>query len=251
MPKAKPQSTPAKRTSRASRHPTPRRRRVTAKYRPYLARIAELWVGNAHNASQTARLVRERLHLDAFKPGYLKQWMGVPEFAAMVRAEEERQAADSVTSPFVRGPYKIRWLVEVEQVMRESYDAADVKEAGKPLLLAAIHRLSAELRAEELFLGTMKEKRARQSLAVFLRNLLRFGKETGAPPSVWRFLERALGKLDYLIGGGTELVDADVVVRMLYARLNRATDTRTGVAVEDMQGLSDEQVEALARGGNV
>ena len=239
----------AKRAKAATRKPAHRRRRrISAKYRPYLERIAETYVETGRNATATARAVQTRLGLERFRTAYLAKWMRVPEFEAAVRVEEERRAVADTISPFVRGPRSLARLNEVYQCMWETFEEAD-KDEGKVPLLGALLKVAGEIRAEERHQAELKVKRAATSLGCFVRNLLRYGKETGAPASVWRFLERALGRTEQLMGGGTELVDADVLVRMLALRLGRTAGDEDGVAPADLATLSDEQLEALAGKG--
>ena len=190
--------------ARATRPVYARRRRIAAKYKPYVAEIARLYVEADHNASATERVVRAKLGLEKFQSGYLVKWLQVPEFAAMVRAEEERQAAETVASPFVRGPKKVAWLAEVEQCMREAYDAADA-EGGKQELLNAVHRVASEIRDEERFVEDLRVRRARRSFGRFLRNLLALARRSGEPLVVLTFLRAGLDKLDTLMGEMTDV----------------------------------------------
>ncbi len=236
---------------RATRKPQRRRRRISLKYRPFLQRIAELYVASGGNATGTERAVRDQLGLGQFQAKYLAQWLRVPEFAMVVRVEEERTATEETTSPFVRGPKYIQFLSELRQCMQEAWEDASENSSGKPMLLQAMTRVSAELRAEEKHLADQRTARARQSLGAFLRGLLRHVKQAGEPPIVWAALTRALQNLDRIVGASTDLVDAGAVVAVLMEQLKKCGLVETAAKGKlDVAHMSDDALQAIVDGAS-
>jgi len=248
-----PQRMAARRTKSTSTTPAHRRRRrISPKYTKHLVAIAELYVASSGNASATERAVRKRLGLVRFKADYLAKWLRVPEFATAVRTEEERVATADSTSPYVRGPKRIKWLVGLLDCMQETYEQAVDQEAGKPLLLAAMHKAAGELRAEETHLATQQAARARRSMAALVKGLLKEAKASGEPPTVVAFLARSLANLERIVGTPTEMPDAAEVVDLMERRLKQA-----GVIVApkklraaDVGTMTDEQLDRVIAAGS-
>lgn len=187
-----------------------RTRRISAKYREHLADVAALFVKHHGNKAATARAVRKLPGCGGFRPDYLRVWVNDPEFAALVKTEEERQAQSAEIAPDVRGPEKLAWLVAVEQKLREQFEAArtggrngDPDEKLAREILSVIHKHGAEVRAEEKHLADQAESRAKREFKAFLRNVMRYVKAKHAKTHlvVYPVLEDALQHLDAIVAG--------------------------------------------------
>ena len=175
------------------------RRRISGKYRVILPRIAEIYVAAARNAQATARVVQSQLGMPSFKPHYIGKWLNVAEFAALVREEEERQAALRVVSPFARGPKKIAWLHRIETIMQEAYDA-DEGTQSRDELSSKVSKVADQIREEQKVLADLTEKKARRQFGRFVKNLLSLARREGEALLVLKFLRRAMDRVDSLMG---------------------------------------------------
>ncbi len=184
-----------------------RNRRISEKYRVYLADLARIYVEASEAPGKAATLTHEQLGLAPVNAKSFRRWIEDPEFAAFVKTERERQANEARTEPAVRGPQNIAWLCKVGIKLREMYDHPD-DEKDRVAILKAIHGNNAEIRAEERHYEELKTAAARRDFATFLRNLVKWVKLNYSTTYkiVFPILRDALKRLDQIMAG-IETVD--------------------------------------------
>jgi len=185
-----------------------RRRRFARKHQPHLPAIARLFVASGYNKSATARAARATLGLASFKADLLRQWLEKDEFRALVRQEEQRQAAEAVASPFVRGPKHVAWLLALREVLTEACDRA-VSRAAKQQIFATVTRISDEIRAEERFIEDLRQRAARRDFGRFMLNVIKAAKREGEALAISRYLRKVVDHLHRYMDGTIDAVADD------------------------------------------
>jgi len=147
-------------------------KRISAKYRPHVDAIAEIFVDEAENQVRTANRVGLELGFKSFRADTLRRWLETEEFRAAVALAREIHADEKRVKPSVRGPEKIAWLLTVERRLKEAHDEAEGKDRKD--VLNAILKVGAEIRAEESHFEDMKTAKKRREFALFLRRLVQY-----------------------------------------------------------------------------
>ena len=172
-----------------------RKRRVSTRYLPHLAEIAEIHVECQERAAETARRAREEIGL-LLTEDTLRGWMAKsPEFQAALEGARGAAANKEAAQPELRVPQSVAKLQEYHAKLCIRW------EAGEDKALKQLLDVQAAIRAEEKHLADLEDRRARRDFERFLRCLVAYVKASHARSAdvVLPILRAALKSLDAVV----------------------------------------------------